>query len=262
MLKKGLSQHLIKDKNITEKMARFADISNEDVVVEIGAGHGDLTRSLAARAGRVYAIEVDHECIPQLQTLEKLHGNIRVIPGDFLKKSMREFGQKASIKVIGNIPYKITGPIVFKILEERDIIKGAYLTMQAEVARRIVSKPFSRTYGALSVVCQVLSDVRILFSLKPSVFFPPPKVDSVYLSLIPKDDKRGMDGEFMRFIRICFQNKRKHLRYTLSKAFDAESIAHMYEAMKFPPAVRAEEIEPHKFEEMYGFFRTGVEEVR
>jgi 16S rRNA (adenine1518-N6/adenine1519-N6)-dimethyltransferase len=255
MLKKGLSQHLIRDKNITDKMVRLAEVTTQDVVVEIGAGLGDLTRSISEKAGRVYAIEFDRDLIPRLEDMTNAYPNLTIIHADFLKVPLSQFREKSYIKVLGNIPYKITGPIIFKLLEERFMISSSYLTMQAEVARRIVSKPFNRSYGSLSVVSQILSEVKILFMLKPSVFVPPPKVDSAFLSMMPRDDKRGIAADMMKFVRICFQNKRKYLRYTLSKTYPEEVINHIYEHMQFSDTMRAEEISPDQFEKMYYFVK-------
>lgn len=255
MLKKGLSQHLIRDKNITDKMVRLAEVTTQDVVVEIGAGYGDLTRSISEKAGHVYAIELDRDLIPRLKDMANAYSNLTIIHEDFLKVPLSQFNERSFIKVLGNIPYKITGPIIFKLLEERVFVSSAYLTMQAEVARRIVSKPFNRSYGALSVVSQILSEVKILLMLKPSVFVPPPKVDSAFLSMVPRDDKRGVTVDMMKFIRICFQNKRKYLRYALSKTYSEETIDRIYTYMKFAETKRAEEITPDQFEEMYYFVK-------
>ncbi|HBA55946.1 16S rRNA (adenine(1518)-N(6)/adenine(1519)-N(6))-dimethyltransferase RsmA [Syntrophorhabdus aromaticivorans] len=255
MLKKSLSQHLIKDRNVTDKMVRLAGISSDDVVVEIGAGDGHLTKSLVNKAGFVYAVEVDREFIPGLLELEHVHKNLRVISGDFLEMPFSEFTKDGNIKVIGNIPYKITAPIILKILEGREVVESAYVTMQAEVARRIVSKPFTKTYGGLSVVCQLLADVAIVFYLKASVFFPPPKVESAFVGIIPKEGKRTTDGALIQFIRVCFRNRRKHLKYALSREYGVDIVNGLYEFMKFSPAVRAEELEPAKFEEMFYFLR-------
>jgi 16S rRNA (adenine1518-N6/adenine1519-N6)-dimethyltransferase len=258
MLKKGLSQHLIRDRNITDKMVRLAEITTQDVVVEIGAGYGDLTKSIAEKAGHVYAIEFDRDLIPRLEQLTDDYPNLIIIHDDFLKVPLSNFKTGKYIKVIGNIPYKITGPIIFKLLEEREILSGSYLTMQAEVARRIVSKPFNRSYGAISAVCQILSDVKILFTLKPSVFVPPPKVDSAFLSMIPKEEKIHTANDLQQFIRVCFQNKRKYLKYALSKVYTNNIIESIYAFMQFPETTRAEEIRPDQFETMYYFIKREV----
>jgi 16S rRNA (adenine1518-N6/adenine1519-N6)-dimethyltransferase len=251
MLKKSLSQHLMKDKNLIDKMVRLAGIGKDDVVLEIGAGQGDLTRCLAERAGHVFAVELDQCFGEYLLTLEGRYGNVRVVFGDFLSLSLDQFRGRKDIKVVGNIPYKITGPIVMKVLEERGVVETAHFTMQKEIAQRIVSRTRHRTYGALSVICQLLSDVKILFYIKPGVFLPPPKVESAFLQLIPRKNKPDMGREMIDFVRLCFRHKRKHLRHSLLERFTETQIASLYSSMGFSGTVRAEEIEPEGFETMY-----------
>ncbi|HPW35297.1 MAG TPA: 16S rRNA (adenine(1518)-N(6)/adenine(1519)-N(6))-dimethyltransferase RsmA [Syntrophorhabdus sp.] len=255
MLKKRLSQHLIKDRNITDKMVKLAQLKEDDIVVEIGAGHGDLTKSIAEKAGHVYAVEFDKDMIARLKTLAKKYGNITVIQEDFLKTSLLPFSADKNIIIMGNIPYKITGPIIFKLLEDRKIVSAAYLTMQAEVAGRIVSRSHKRTYGAISVVCQILCDVKILFNLQASVFVPPPKIDSAFLRMVPKEEKKNIDQELLGFVRASFQNKRKYLKYALSKTYTEDMIEHIYSFMGLSDTARAEEISPDQFEKMYNFVK-------
>jgi 16S rRNA (adenine1518-N6/adenine1519-N6)-dimethyltransferase len=233
----------------------LTDITGQDVVVEIGAGYGDLTKSITEKAGHVYAIEFDRDLIPRLEELADHHTNLTIIHDDFLKIPLTQFIASKYIKIVGNIPYKITGPIIFKLLEERKVIASAYLTIQAEVARRIVSKPFNRTYGGVSVVCQILTDAKILFMLKPSVFVPPPKVNSAFLSMIPKEGKRDINNDLLHFIRMCFQNRRKYFRYALSKTYSENVIERIYTFMGFSDTTRAEEIRPDQYEEMYNFLK-------
>lgn len=251
MLKKNLSQNLIKDKKILKKMVQLAHVTRDDTVVEIGAGHGDLTRVICESAGFVHSVELDRSFKARLGLLEKECQNLKVHFGDFLEVSLSEFTGGKKIKVIGNIPYGITGPILFKLVEERDHVSGAYLTAQREIGQRLVSPSHRRTYGALSVICQLVADVKILLNLKPGVFFPPPKVDSVYFSMIFRDTSRNVDHSHMEFVKRCFENKRKYLKHALSKYYEEERIAELYAIMGFSPSVRAEEIEPQGFLEIY-----------
>ncbi len=251
MLKKSLSQHLIKDKNITNKMVKATGVDRTDTVVEVGAGHGDLTRAICEKAGRVYAIELDRTCEEYLAPLEKEYPNLKVIFGDVLKTPFVQFKGAGMLKIVGNIPYQITAPILFKILEERAIIESAYLTMQKEIALRIVSKSSLKTYGSLSAACQMFSRVKVLFLMKPGLFVPPPKIESAFLSMEIKAEERQTDDELMEFMKACFQNKRKYLKYALSKQVSPEKLENLYRLMGFPPSVRAEEIEPGTYKEMY-----------
>ncbi|HQM76595.1 MAG TPA: 16S rRNA (adenine(1518)-N(6)/adenine(1519)-N(6))-dimethyltransferase RsmA [Syntrophorhabdaceae bacterium] len=256
MLKKGLSQHLIKDRNILDKIVSLTSICRDDVVVEIGPGQGDLTHCIAERAGLVYAIEIDGSLKPYLDDVEKTYRNVKVIYDDFLDISLSQFIDNRKIKVIGNIPYKITGPILFKLIRERGVIKSAYLTVQKEIAERIVSTTHRRTYGALSVNLQILSDVRMLFTLKPTVFIPPPKVESALISIIFKEDELKIDEDLVEFVRLCFKHKRKYMKNSLSYRYGADRIAILYKYMGFSANIRAEEIEPHGFKKMYMFMNS------
>jgi 16S rRNA (adenine1518-N6/adenine1519-N6)-dimethyltransferase len=251
MLKKSLSQNLIKDKNILSKMVRLAGIEADDIVVEIGAGQGDLTRCLAEAAGNVYGVELDRTFAEPLNTLERSHKNLTVIFGNFLTIPLASFKGERPIKVMGNIPYKITGAILSKLIDEREDIASAHITVQKEIGERMVSRPYTRAYGGLSVICQLLAEVKILFTIKARSFVPPPKVDSVFLSLLFKEEAKDIREDFLKFVHICFEHKRKHLRYTLAKHFTAHQIAELYLSMGFQDSVRAEEIEPEKFVTMF-----------
>jgi 16S rRNA (adenine1518-N6/adenine1519-N6)-dimethyltransferase len=258
MLKKSLSQHLIKDKNMLNKIVRLSGINKDDVVVEIGPGHGDLTRCIAEKAGFVHAIEIDRSFKKYLDEVEKTYKNVEIIFEDFLNISLSQFKTiktNNKIKIIGNIPYKITGPILFKAIAERAVIESAHLTVQREIAERVVSKPHKRTYGALSVNLQLLSEVKLLFILKPTVFIPPPKVDSAFLSITFKEDERAVDGKLIEFVKLCFQHKRKYMKNALMKKYGADMIDALYHFMGFALSVRAEEIEPFGFKKMYSFLK-------
>src|SRR5208337_789191 len=119
------------------------------------------------------------------------------------------------ITVMGNIPYYLTGEILFKLLFEKTGIKGAYLTMQKEVAQRIVSPSHCRRYGALSVIFQLYAAVKVLLSLKPSLFIPPPRVDSAFISIV-FNDATMPDRGLIAFVKQCFRYKRKYLRHSLA----------------------------------------------
>jgi 16S rRNA (adenine1518-N6/adenine1519-N6)-dimethyltransferase len=252
VLKKSLGQHLLKDKNLLRKMVRLSGIGAEDVVAEIGPGHGDLTRSIAPFARSVYAVELDERFRPILEPLEQEFPNVRMVFGDILKTDLADFCRGPRITVMGNIPYNITGEILFKLLAEKVVVKGAYLTMQKEVAQRLVSRSHARSYGALSVVFQLFATVKLLFLLKPSLFTPPPKVESAFVSIVFKEGIETDEG-LIAFIKTCFRYKRKYLRHSLEGRCGTEEIDDLYRRMAFSPSVRAEEIEPEGFVSMYGF---------
>jgi 16S rRNA (adenine1518-N6/adenine1519-N6)-dimethyltransferase len=253
-LKKGLGQHLLKDRNLLGKMVRLSGISPDDTVAEIGPGHGDFTRVLAARAGRVYAIELDEHFRDILIHVETDYPNTKVVFSDILKVRFRDFVGDRDLIVAGNIPYNITGEILFKILEEKEIIRGAYLTMQREVAERLASRTHAKSYGALSVIFQLYADVKLLLIIKPGLFVPPPKVESAFISLVFKESS-PIDQGLVDFIKTCFRYKRKYLRNSLVGPYPIGAVDALYRAMSFPETVRAEEIEPERFVAMYEFLR-------
>lgn len=255
MLKKRLSQHLIKDRNILDKMVGLAQVGKDDVVVEIGPGHGDLTRALVEKAGYVYAVELDTSFGRYLDPLVDQHKNLQIIFGDVLDVPLAQFSHGKGIKVVANIPYKITAPILFKLIGERSMIAGAYLTVQREIGERIASKPFHRSYGALSVICQLIADVKVLLYLKPGLFVPPPKVESAYIAMVFRDDADDVDEDMTDFVKACFEHKRKHLRQALVRRYGDNRTASLYESMGFVPSIRAEEIGPEGFRKMYNFLR-------
>ncbi len=254
MLKKSLSQHLLKDKNLLEKMVRLSGVGMEDVVVEIGPGQGDLTSAIAHAAGSVYAVEVDRSFAPKLAELRSRCPHVQVVFADFLSVNLVDFARERKITVMGNIPYKITADILFRLLAEKRFIVAAYLTMQKEVADRLAGRPCNRSYGALSVVFQLYAEVKVLLTLKPSLFIPPPKVDSAYVAIRFKPDVT-VDDELIGFIKTCFRYKRKYLSHSLKERYETGKIAALYETFGFPPTVRAEEIEPERFLRMHGFLR-------
>ncbi len=254
MLKKSLGQHLLKDKNLLRKMVRLAGIEQGETVVEIGPGHGDLTRCIAEQAQQVYAVELDEGLRPILSSVQEQVPNVNVTFSDIRMVALKEIGAGHRVKVMGNIPYNITADILFKLLFEKDVVAGAYLTMQKEVAERLVSPSHSKSYGALSVIFQLYAAMKILLMLKPRLFIPPPKVESAFIAIVFKDSV-PIDQALVNFIKSCFRYKRKYLRHALQDIYITEEIDYLYSQMGFLPSVRAEEIEPEGFVRMYELLR-------
>jgi 16S rRNA (adenine1518-N6/adenine1519-N6)-dimethyltransferase len=157
------------------------------------------------------------------------------------------------IKVMGNIPYNITGDILFKLLSEMDVVESAHLTMQKEVGERLASKPCSRSYGALSVIFQLYASVKMLLKLKPSLFIPPPAVESAFIGIIFNHGEAQADQGLIDFIKACFRYKRKYLKNSLEPLLGKERVQALYDFMDFQPSVRAEELQPQTFERMYAY---------
>ncbi|MEG9327304.1 16S rRNA (adenine1518-N6/adenine1519-N6)-dimethyltransferase [Salinimicrobium catena] len=218
--KKHLGQHFLKDENVASKIAETLSYSGYEHVLEIGPGMGVLTKYLLKKETDVHVIEIDTESVAYLQEhYPPLRGKIH--EKDFLKYDTREVFGKDQFAIIGNFPYNISSQIVFKMLELRDQIPEFSGMFQKEVAQRICEKEGSKTYGILSVLVQAFYEAKYLFTVPPSVFNPPPKVDSGVLRLTRKEDFSLPCDEklFFKVVKTAFQQRRKTLRNSL-KTFD------------------------------------------
>ncbi|WP_424492976.1 16S rRNA (adenine(1518)-N(6)/adenine(1519)-N(6))-dimethyltransferase RsmA [Salinimicrobium sp. GXAS 041] len=214
--KKHLGQHFLKDENVASKIADTLHYKDYDYVLEIGPGMGVLTKYLLQKDAEVHVIEIDTESVEYLnEHYPKLHGKIH--EKDFLKYDVSEIFGTKQFAIIGNFPYNISSQIVFKMLELREFIPEFSGMFQMEVAKRICEKEGSKTYGILSVLVQAFYEAEYLFTVPPSVFNPPPKVDSGVLRLTRKEDFSLACDEklFFRVVKTAFQQRRKTLRNSL-----------------------------------------------
>lgn len=218
--KKHLGQHFLKDENIAEKIGNTLTLNGYSNVLEIGPGMGVLTKYLIQKEVDVMAMDLDLESIEYLRS-NFPDDNLKIIEGDFLKYDLATLFGKDQFAITGNFPYNISTQIVFKTLEWKHQIPEFTGMFQKEVARRICEKEGSKTYGILSVLTQAFYDVEYLFTVPPSVFIPPPKVDSGVIRLIRKEDFSLPCQEKMFFsvVKTAFQQRRKTLRNSL-KSFN------------------------------------------
>jgi len=222
-LKRYRGQHLLPDKNMLNKIVNFACIKPGDNVIEIGPGTGFLTEILAQKANKVMVFEIDKGFENNLNSLSAKYNNLEIRFMDFLKWNIADLMENNTCewRIMGNIPYNITSPIIEKIiLEGRENIIDAHLLVQKEVAKRIVSPPGSKEYGRLSVFVQFFANAEILFDIPPSVFIPPPKVHSSLLSIefkeIPKKYRdMNFQKTFFSIVRASFEKRRKQLHKAL-----------------------------------------------
>lgn len=258
-VRKRLGQHFLTDKNMLEKIIRWAEVSDEDRVLEIGPGPGYLTRLLAEKAGMVMAVETDKDMKEPLSAILNRFPNLSVNFADFLRWDLSGFlaSQGERWRIIANIPYNITTPILQKVIEEgTGFITDAHLLMQREVAERIVSNPGRREYGRLSVYLQYYSTAEILFNVPPSVFVPPPKVMSSLLRItfnerFRKGDRR--EDTLIRIIDTAFFHRRKQVQRALREEFpdiSREKIAEMLNECGIAPETRGESISLPLFEKL------------
>ena len=152
-----------------------------------------------------------------------------------MKVTLSDLWPGSTFTVMGNIPYNITGEILFKLLAEKSVVKGAHLTMQKKVAERLVSRSHSRSYGALSVIFQLHAAMKILLTIKPALFIPPPKVESAFISIVFRERKEADQG-LIDFVKGCFRHKRKFLRHALEDLFEQRDRGALYH-MAFPASV-------------------------
>lgn len=226
--KKYLGQHFLKDEEIAEKIGKTLSFKGYENVLEIGPGTGVLTKYLLKNKVVVTAMDLDRESIEYLeQQFEKDHPNLvqnnnfRIVEADFLKCDLSELFGNEAFAITGNFPYNISTQIVFKMLEWREQIPEFSGMFQKEVAQRICEKEGSKTYGILSVLVQAFYEAEYLFTVPPTVFDPPPKVESGVLRLVRKKDFDLPCDEklFFRIVKTAFGQRRKTLRNSL-KSFN------------------------------------------
>lgn len=215
--KKFLGQHFLKDQNIAQKIVEALSYEGDDqTILEIGPGTGVLTKFMAKKNyKKIILIEIDRESIAYLRE-NFTAKNITIIEGNFLKNDIEKYSN-SNISIIGNFPYNISSQILFKILEQRSLVKEVVCMLQKEVGERICASHGNKTYGILSVLIGAYYTTEILFKVSPGVFIPPPKVDSVVIKLKRKKDL-SLDCDeklFKIIVKQGFQNRRKTLRNAL-----------------------------------------------
>ena len=218
--KKHLGQHFLKDENIAEKIANTLTLHGYENVLEIGPGMGVLTKYLVEKPVQVVALDLDSESISYLFD-NYPNENLQILEADFLKTDATDFFGDEPYAITGNFPYNISTQIVFKAIENRQQVPEFTGMFQKEVAQRICAKEGNKTYGILSVLTQAFFDAEYLFTVKPGVFNPPPKVDSGVLRLSRKENFELPCDEKLLFkvVKTAFQQRRKTLRNSL-KSFN------------------------------------------
>lgn len=252
---KRFGQNYLVDQNIVKKIISEFSPSADDLIVEIGPGRGVLTEHLNKNEAKVLAVEIDKRVIEDLR--EKF-SNVEFINKDFLKITLTELSEDKKIRVIGNIPYNITSPILFKLIDEIDKVRDALFMVQYEVAKRIISKPRTKEYGILSVILNYFFEVGLCFKVPRTVFYPRPKVDSAVIKLKAKEIDSNFDKYlFINVIKGAFGHRRKNLKNSYSN-----SIFKVYELSSFPVDLtkRAEELDLNDYLKIYNYFKSRINE--
>ncbi len=221
-VKKKFGQNFLTDNNICRKIVQSARIEKHDRVLEIGPGFGALTSEILQAVPHFTAVEKDRALAAFIR---KEFPSVTVIEGDFLTINLPDLAGGEKLKIMGNIPYSITSPILFKLLDNRKHILSQTLMMQHEVARRLVAVPNTKEYGVLAVQLQTFCDVFYLFKVNRKVFRPKPEVDSAVVNIIPRTTPLdGDEKEFRAFVRTAFQQRRKTIQNNLRKSYDLSMV--------------------------------------
>jgi len=218
--RKRWGQHFLIDRNILSKVVRTAGIEETDVILEVGPGLGVLTLALAKEAKRVIAVEIDKKLVEILQEKVADCPNVEIIRKDIMEVDFNDLIERGGqpLKVVANLPYQISTPLLFRFIESRPLFASLTLMLQKEVAERMTAAPGGKDYGPLSIFTQIVSDFSIQFLTKPSAFFPPPKVDSAVIHMVWKERPLVSDEEiewFKRVVRGSFGYRRKTLMNAL-----------------------------------------------
>ena len=255
--KKKLGQHFLVDGHVVDKILKAADVNQKDVVLEIGPGIGGLTQALASQAGHVVAVELDKQLVPILQT-QFANAPVTIVQGDILRVDLHQilapYGHM-DIKVVANLPYYITTPVILYLLESGLPIKSITVMIQKEVAQRMAAKPGTKDYGSLTLAVQYYADVSIAAYVPVNCFMPRPAVDSAvaHLDILPKPSVDADKEKLFKIIHAAFNHRRKTLVNTLDGAGfgqGKEDLAKTLESCGLNPQVRGEALSIFQFAEL------------
>lgn len=251
---KALGQHFLTSRPILRKIVDTIAPEKDELVIEIGAGQGALTFPLADRAGKVIAIEKDKSLIPFL--LEGNKSNLIVLQQDILRLDLRKLvaeepAFRRRVKLVGNLPYSISSPLLFKVLENKDLFSACVFLLQKEVAERLGASPGSKDYAPLSILFQRYFDVRLCFTVAPGAFSPPPQVQSSLVALTRRPRPLfpvADEDRFRRFLRMSFAQRRKTLLNNLkSGPYPLDLLRESFRHLSFKENIRAEQLSIGQF---------------
>ncbi len=225
--KKRFGQHFLHDANVLARIVQAIAPKAGDRVVEIGPGDGALTLPLLRALGRLTVIELDRDLIPRLQAAAEGVGELDIVNADVLSVDLRRIADGAPLRVVGNLPYNISSPILFHCIEQLDAIRDMHFMLQKEVVERMAAAPGSKVYGRLSVMLQLACRVEPLIEVPPAAFRPPPKVDSAVVRLLPRAPHERHDADpamVERVVRAAFGQRRKTLSNALHGVLSVDRI--------------------------------------
>ena len=251
--KKKYGQNFLEDSELSERIIEISGVSKDTEVIEIGPGLGFLTEKLIENSKHLTAFEIDDDLIPVLNKKFQGRDNFSLIHEDFMTADLGTFlDGKKNIKVVANIPYYITSPIINKLIEYRKNISEIYLMVQKEVAERIASEAGSKNMSLLTHAVQFYADAEYLFTVPKEKFTPVPKVDSAFLKIKMFDDgryeKQISEGEYFKYLKTAFSNKRKSIANNLSgEGYSKEVTGDILEKLGKTRLARTEEFSVQEF---------------
>jgi 16S rRNA (adenine1518-N6/adenine1519-N6)-dimethyltransferase len=249
-IRKSLGQHFLDDPRILDRIADSLELTPDDTLIEVGPGRGSLTARLHGKARRLVLIEYDRALAEKLRERYASDPSVTVVQADVLTIDLAEIAG-GPFKVVGNIPYYITTPILFQALRPPRPSCAVFL-VQREVAQRLAAAPGSSEYGALSVNAQALSRIEVLFRVAPGSFHPPPKVESAVVRVTPLASPVIADEEqtgFRRLVQDAFSLRRKQMRRVVRELLSLDAIAAdaLLASAEIDPSVRPETLSPDAF---------------
>ncbi|HQZ95143.1 MAG TPA: 16S rRNA (adenine(1518)-N(6)/adenine(1519)-N(6))-dimethyltransferase RsmA [Pyrinomonadaceae bacterium] len=251
--KKSLGQNFLKDESVIDRIVAALNISEGETVVEIGPGRGALTDRLVSTGVNVIAIEIDRELVPILRTQFHFNPNFKIVEADILTCDLESIiagSDPAKTKLIGNLPYYISTPIIQHLIEYRHLFSRMLLMLQREVVERLTAKPGESERGFITVMVEDALDAKHLFDVEPRAFFPAPKVWSSVMSLEPKVSEIIDDKAFRRLVSVGFSQKRKTIQNNLKTAFPNAS--ELLTASGIEPIRRAETLTLDEWKKLAG----------
>ncbi len=254
--KKSLSQNFLIDGNILRKIVQVAKIVPGDLVIEIGPGPGALTEALLEAGAQVIAIEMDPIFSEALQRLKQPGYSLEIVQGDALAIDLAALAKGKKAKIVANLPYHITTPLLTRALPLFNSFSSLTLMVQKEFAVRMIGKPSTPNYSSFTIFTQFYADAKLAFTIAPSCFYPPPKVHSAIMHCTLHPPPEGIEPEaFFQLTRTAFQQRRKFLRSTLQALFPRAEIEQKLSAMGLKHSARPEELSLDQFLTLFRLLR-------
>ena len=227
--RKRFGQHFLHDPRIIAKILAAVSPCPGETLVEIGPGLGAITLPLLGKAGTLTAIELDRDVIPHLQAAARDKGELQIVQGDALTVDLHSLAPAdGKLRLVGNLPYNVSTPLLFRFLEQADCIVDMHFMLQKEVVQRMAAKPGGKDYGRLTVMLAARCRVEPLFHIGPGAFKPPPKVDSAFVRLVPHQEAPFLIADQARFASLvaqAFSHRRKTLKNALAGMVDETAIS-------------------------------------